>query len=164
MCAFRLRNRYLSRLGAQVRTPTPPHTHRHACSDDSRVGFTAAVKPNLSFHWGCCLLLIHLLFCASSCQTTALPICHHLPTGVFWNDALHPSSLPPHALCLQKCMHWKKKGVLPKCPLSKKCCHTLRTHSVSEFNLHWHYLYTYLKFRRYFHWYHWEEVICSRFT
>lgn len=42
-------------------------------------------------HWRC------LLLTPSSCQTTALPICHHLPTGVFWNDAPRAPTLSPSA-------------------------------------------------------------------
>lgn len=60
-------------------------------------------------HWSRCLLLT-----PPSCQTTALPICHHLPTGVFWNDAPCTPAISPSEPRLPI---KKKNAVFTKCPL-----------------------------------------------
>lgn len=94
MSAFSLRNRYLSRLGAQVRSaPTPVVTGVVG------TGF-AAVKLDLFFTWGCCLLL-----------TPSLP-----PT------AARPLLHPPVITCLQE-----RSEMMPS---SQSALRSLMTHSV----------------------------------
>lgn len=87
------------------------------------MGVNVTAGSQSVFH--CCLQVIFLLSALSS-QTTARPICHPLPTGVFWNDALHSVLCSSSIVTLTPDKYALKKGMLTKCPLfEKEFCSTL---------------------------------------